>query len=80
MKTTHTEEDIYKKGIRINPLNYRPISLTFVVCKTREKIIKEELYCFFHDHMVLSPNQFGLSADRSVTDQLLLTHDYETYW
>ena len=31
---------IYKKGAHMDPSNYRPISLTSIICKLLEKIIK----------------------------------------
>ena len=34
---------IFKKGRRDDPLNYRPISLTSVICKLLEKTLKQNL-------------------------------------
>ena len=34
---------IFKKGKRDEPLNYRPISLTSVICKLMEKIIRKRI-------------------------------------
>lgn len=34
---------IFKKGVKHNPANYHPISLTSLVCKTVEKIVKDAL-------------------------------------
>ena len=38
---------IFKKGSRSDPLNYRPISLTSVVCKTMERLICTQLRDYF---------------------------------
>ena len=33
---------IYKSGNKDEPLNYRPVSLTSIICKVCEKIIKKQ--------------------------------------
>ena len=33
---------IYRNGNKEEPLNYRPVSLTSIVCKIREKVIKKQ--------------------------------------
>ena len=64
---------IFKKGAKTSPDNYRPVSLTSVVCKVFEKLVRDALY----DHMVksnlLSPDQFGFCPGRSCVTQLLVT-------
>ena len=54
---------IYKKGRRDMPENYRPVSLTCVISKVMEKIIRDALVSFFIDNGILSERQFGLSQD-----------------
>ena len=34
---------VYKKGDKANPLNYRPVSLTCIICKICEIIVRNEL-------------------------------------
>ncbi|XP_065678462.1 uncharacterized protein LOC136093401 [Hydra vulgaris] len=34
---------LFKNGDKLNPCNYRPVSLTSVVCKVMEKIIKDKM-------------------------------------
>ena len=63
---------IFKKGTRLDPLNYRPISLPSVPCKILEKIICRELYKYLDDGEVLLDDQFGFRPGRSTEDQLLL--------
>ena len=71
---------IYKKGPRTNPLNYRPISLTPIPCKTLERIITKNLYSFLDEHLLFDDRQFGFRSRRSVTDQLLLAYNNITQW
>lgn len=66
---------IYKKGCRYSPLNYRPISLTSVCCKSLERIIARQLNAYLTEHDVLCPHQFGFRSGRTTMDQLLLTYD-----
>ena len=66
---------IYKKGNRYDPLNYRPISLTSVCCKTMERLICRHITEFLEEHNVLSDHQFGFRSGRSTVDQLLLVYE-----
>ena len=66
---------IFKKGTRYDPLNYRPISLTSVCCKTFERLLCEHLTDYLESNMLLSPHQFGFRASRSTMDQLLMVYD-----
>ena len=66
---------IYKKGPRYDPLNYRPISLTSVCCKTMERIVCSHLRAYLESNHLLSDNQFGFRTGRSTSDQLLLVYN-----
>ena len=50
---------IFKKGHRFVPLNYRPVSLTPICCKTLEHMIAEHLMDYLDEHQLLSHHQFG---------------------
>lgn len=69
---------LFKGGVHSNPLNYRPISLTSVCCKTFERIIVSQLTSYLEENHLLSPYQYGFRSGRSVSDQLLYTYDYVT--
>ena len=66
---------IFKKGVRYDPLNYRPISLTSVCCKTFERLLCVHLTNYLESNEILSPHQFGFRSSRSTMDQLLLVYD-----
>ena len=50
---------IHKKGNKHKKENYRQISLTSIVCKIAEKIVRSRITTFWSTHHVLNPNQFG---------------------
>ena len=66
---------IFKKGNRYEPLNYRPVSLTSVVCKTMERLVTKHISDYLEEHSLLSDHQFGFRSGRSTTDQLLLVYE-----
>ena len=71
---------IFKKGARYNPLNYRPISLTSVICKCLERIISQQLTAYLEECSILSDNQYGFRSGRSTQDQLILVYDDVSKW
>ena len=58
---------IFKKGARNRAKNYRPISLTSVVCKLMERFIMNHVT----NNKLLSTKQHGFISGRSTTTQLL---------
>ena len=64
---------IFKKGDKTKPGNYRPVSLTSVVCKLMETFIKNALYKHLIDNEILSKEQFGFVSGRNTITQLLIT-------
>ena len=71
---------LFKKGSRRVALNYRPVSLTSVVCKAMERVVVKQLYGYLEREGLLSEDQFGFRRGRSVEDQLLLTYDSVSEW
>ena len=63
---------IYKKGARSDPGNYRPISLTSVISKVMESLIRDELLIHLVRHEVLSGCQHSFVPSRDCITQLLL--------
>ena len=62
---------IYKKGEQYNPANYRPVSLTSVVCKLLEHIIVSAVMRHSEENSILTDNQHGFRRGRSCETQLL---------
>ena len=67
---------LFKKGNKQDPANYRPISLTCILCKTMEHIISSSLTKHFNQNNILYDLQHGFRDRRSCETQLLqLTED-----
>ena len=62
---------IYKKGGRDIGGNYQPISLTSVVCKMMEKIIRDTLVDYLEHHQLILPMQNGFRQRLSCLSNLL---------
>ncbi len=62
---------IYKKGARNLAQNYRPISLTSIICKIMESITKDVILDHLTTENHLSSQQYGFIPGRSTTTQLL---------
>ncbi len=62
---------IFKKGVSCNPGNYRPISLTCILCKVMETIIKDSMLSFLLKHKLISKAQHGFLSRLSTITQLL---------
>ena len=69
---------IHKKGAKTSPKNYRPVSLTCIICKTLESIIRDEIVDHMKTNKLFSPKQFGFIAGRSCVLQLLHVLDIWT--
>jgi len=70
---------IFKKGDRSQAGNYRPVSLTSVVCKVMESIVKDAVVRFFDDHSVINSTQHGFTKNRSCLSNILEFLEDVTY-
>lgn len=68
---TATVTPIFKKGSKLEPANYRPISLTSVVCKAMEKVIVHHIRKFLASHKIIGEQQHGFCPHRSTVSNLL---------
>ena len=62
---------IFKKGDRSLPCNYRPVSLTSVVCKVMESMVKDCVLKHLLDNDLLKLSQHGFLPNRSCITNLL---------
>lgn len=62
---------IFKKGSKKVTSNYRPVSLTSVVCKILEKIIKINVTQHLDRHGLINNNQHGFREGKSCLTNLL---------
>ena len=62
---------IFKKGDRNTPGNYRPISLTSVVGKMLESIIRDKIVSHLERHSLIRDSQHGFRNKRSCLSNLL---------
>ena len=69
---------IHKKGKRTVAGNYRPISLTSVICKVMERIVRDEMMSHLSRNGLISSEQHGFVRRRSCLTNLLETIDLAT--
>ena len=62
---------IYKSGNKLDPANYRPVTLNSVVCKIMEVTIKNVIMSHLQLHYLLHPAQHGFLPNRSTVTNLL---------
>ena len=56
---------LFKKGSRKKPENYRPVSLTSVVCTLLETLIKDHMVEFLVKHQLINTSQHRFLKARS---------------
>ena len=62
---------IFKKGERGKVENYRPVSLTSLICKVLESIIKDRIVSFLEVNRLIQDTQHGFRKGRSCLTNLL---------
>ena len=66
---------IHKKGSRRTAGNYRPVSLTCILCKIMESLVREPIIDHMCENSLFSKYQYGFINRRSTTLQLLFVLD-----
>ena len=69
---------IYKSGPKGEPVNYRPISLTSVVVRVMERIVKEKMLMHLKTNQLINPSQHGFLPRKSTSTNLVAYLDYVT--
>ena len=70
---------LFKKGDKLDPSNYRPISLLSTLSKILEKIIFKRTMNFLKNHNVFTNSQFGFRQKHSTIHALLNFVDKVTH-
>ena len=63
---------LFKKGSRNKPTNYRPVSLTSVVCKLLETLIRDHMVEFLVKHKLINKSLHGFLKARSCLTNLFV--------
>ena len=71
---------IHKKGDKRAAANYRPVSLTSVICKLMESVLRDSIISHMKSHNLFSKYQYGFVSGRSTTLQLLQVIEEWTEW
>ena len=71
---------LFKKGSRNKSENYRPVSLTSVICKLLERLIKDHMVDFLVKHKLLNSSQHGFLKARSCLTNMLCFWEEITKW
>jgi hypothetical protein len=62
---------IFKKSSKVDPRNYRPVSLTTVSCRVMEGIIKDHVVKHLERHGLTRATQHGFMRRKSCVTNLL---------
>ena len=62
---------LFKKGKKSDPQNYRPISLTSLICKILESLIKDSILSHLNNFSLIRDSQHGFTKNRSCLTNLL---------
>ena len=74
--TLNNVAPIFKKGSKLQAVNYRPVSLTCISCKLFKHIVCKYILSHLEDHEILTDLQHGFRSGRSCETQLITTfHD-----
>ena len=62
---------IFKSGTKMTPGNYRPVSLTCILCKIMESIVRDNIVAHLNMHALIRSTQHGFTAGKSCQTNLI---------
>ena len=62
---------LFKKGSKSSPGNYRPVSLTSVICKVMESLLKDFIVSHLNSYSLINDTQHGFMSRKSCLTNLL---------
>ena len=71
---------LFKQGSRNKYVNYRPVSLTSVICKLLESIIRDHIMDFLIKNKLINSSQHGFLKSKSCLTNLLCFFEEITKW
>ena len=71
---------LLRNGSRNKSDNYRPVSLSSVICKLLERLIKDHMVEFLVRHKLLNPSQHGFLKARFCLTNMLCFFEEITKW
>ena len=69
-----------QKSSRKKSVNYRPVSLTSIICKLLETIIRDHLMDFLNKHKLTNTSEHGVIKSKSCLTNLLCFLEEITKW
>ena len=69
---------IFKKGEKTNPGNYRPVSLTSLLCRIMERLLRDEMMHYLLVNRLISKDQHGFVPAKSCVTNLIESMDIIT--
>ena len=69
---------IFKKGSKLERSNYRPVSLTSIICKILESIIRDKIMKYMQVKRLITSSQHGFVPNKACVTNLLETLDIVT--
>ena len=71
---------LFRKGSRNKSVIYMPVSLTSVICKLLESIIRDHIMDFLIKHILINSSQHGFLKSKSCLTNLLCFFEEITKW